>query len=90
MRSFFTESVFFHTNSSRLMMLTRVDFDYAVLFFDEESRTIGIMLTKNAEEEGVLKLIKREKYSKEDVPGTRYTVNETFVSHFKASGTMVK
>lgn len=30
MRSFFTEAVFFHTNSGRLMMLTRVDYDYAV------------------------------------------------------------
>ncbi len=29
-RSFFTEAVFFHTNSGRLMMLTRVDFGYAV------------------------------------------------------------
>lgn len=30
MRSFFTEALFFHTNSGRLMMLTRIDFGYAV------------------------------------------------------------
>ena len=29
-RSFFTEAVYFHTNSGRLMMLSRVDFSYAV------------------------------------------------------------
>jgi len=41
MRSFFTESVFFYTNSNRFMMLTRVDYDYAVfdspLLFGPES-----------------------------------------------------
>ncbi|MCK5758924.1 MAG: exo-alpha-sialidase [Clostridiales bacterium] len=30
MRSFFTETVFFHSNSGRLLMLTRVDYDYAI------------------------------------------------------------
>ena len=29
-RSFFTEAVYFHTNSGRLMMLSRVDFNYVV------------------------------------------------------------
>ena len=34
------------------------DFDYAVLFFDEDTGTVGIMLTHDDGEDGAYKLIK--------------------------------
>jgi len=36
------------------------DFDFAVLFYDADSKSIGIMLTDNGEEVGAYKLIKRK------------------------------
>ena len=35
------------------------DYDFAVLFFDEEERKIGIKLTNDPKEEGANKIIKR-------------------------------
>lgn len=48
--------IWFNAHAMRRFEL--YDFDYAVLFFDEETKTVGIMLTKDDEEEGVYKLIK--------------------------------
>ena len=47
-------------NTPAMRQFELFDFDYAVLYFDEDTRTVGIMLTNDDGEDGVYKLIKRE------------------------------
>ena len=37
------------------------DFEYAVLFYDESTKKIGIMFTNDEKEEGIIKFIRRGK-----------------------------
>jgi hypothetical protein len=48
----------FNTDAMRKFEL--YDFTYGVLFFDEDSRSVGILLTNEPDEKGALKLIKRK------------------------------
>jgi len=47
-------------NTPAMRQFELYDFDYAVLFFDKDTRTVGIMLTNDDGEDGAYKLIKRE------------------------------
>lgn len=47
-------------NTDAMRQFNLYDFTHAVLFFNEDTRSVGIMLTNDPKEVGVLKLIKRD------------------------------
>ena len=47
-------------NTDAMRKFELYDFTHGVLFFDEDSRSVGVMLTNDPEEVGALKLIKRK------------------------------
>ncbi len=47
-------------NTAAMLIYKLKDYDLAVLFYDEDARSIGIMLTNDEKEDGAIKLIKRK------------------------------
>jgi hypothetical protein len=47
-------------NSTAIVKYKLKDFDYAVLFFDKDTKTIGVKLTNDKREPGAMKLVKRK------------------------------